>query len=203
MRLILRTIAALALVASIAPVSAATIDTGAPDGNPVGAYLFDANDWYAGQVRFAGAAHLNGIFAHVLGGTVGDTFTIVLYDDLPTHKPGNALFSSTATFLADGWNGASGLAGWNVAAGLYWVAFEVGFGDTLGAGALLDRGVPRPLALTAFDPGTGSYQVTAAPLGFGLQVDATIAAVPEPGSMALFFAGAAVLLALVRRRGSR
>ena len=200
MNRVLRTFVAALVIVGAAPAAALTVDTGAPNGNAIGAYLFDATDAYAGQVRFTGAASIRRIFAHVLGGQAGDTFSIVLYDDQPSHVPGNALYTSSATFVADGWNGASSLIGWNVAAGLYWIAFEVGFADTLGAGALLDRGAPNPLPLTAFDPGIGRYQVTTPPLTFGLQLDAVVAAVPEPGTTALIFAGAGALLALVRRR---
>jgi hypothetical protein len=178
-----------------------TIDTGTPNGDPVGAYAFDSNDYYAGQVAFAGAARIDDIFGHILGGTAGETFTIALYDDAPGHVPGNELFASTATFGVDGWNGVSGMTDWNVAAGLYWIAFEIGFGETLGTGsvtgALLDSGATSPLARTAFTAG-GAYQATSVPLSFGLQVDALV--VPEPASVALVFAGLGGLLAVARRR---
>ena len=192
-------VAAAGLIASMAslPCSAHTIDTGSPDGSPVGAYLLDSTDFYAGQISFGGSsARVQNIFGHVLGGAAGETFTIALYADAANHLPGNEVFSSKATFGADGWNGISGLD-WNVGPGLYWVAFEVAADDTLDPFALLDRGAPQPLTRTAFDAG-GGYQASATPLSFGLQVDALV--VPEPGSMALLFGGMGALVTVVRRR---
>lgn len=177
------------------------IDTGAPNGNPIGAYTLDGTDFLAGQVTFGSAARIDAVFAHILGGSAGETFTIALYDDSATHLPGTMLRMTTATFTSNGWNGAAALSGWNVAAGSYWVGLELGFDDTLGqnslSGALVDRGVPRPLARTAFNAG-GGYQL--APLDFGLQVDATVAAVPEPETFALMLAGMSALVPLARRR---
>ena len=199
--LLLASIVAIASLMATPSSLAHTIDTGTPNGKAVGALAFDSNDAYAGQVSFASTARIDAILAHVLGGTAGETFTIALYSDAPSHVPGSLLFSRSATFAADGWNGVSGLNGWKVAAGIYWVAFEIGFSDTLGAssdtGALLDRGVPLPLARTAFDAG-GGYRSTASPLDFGLQLDAT--AIPAPSTMALLFGGLAVLVTVSRRR---
>ena len=182
-----------ALGLAIASAAAAhLVDTGTPSGNATGAYTLDGTDYYAGQVTFAGAAQLQAISAHILGGTTGETFSIVLYDDSAQHLPGTALYTADATFGLDGWNGASGLANWNVAAGTYWIGLEIGALDTLGSasitGALLDVGAPMPLSRTAFNPGSG-YQATPSALGFGLQVDATVAAVPEPETLALLLAG--------------
>jgi hypothetical protein len=181
--------------------AAHVVDTGAPNGNPIGAYAFDANDFVAGQITFGSAARIDSIYAHVLDGTAGETFSIVLYDDTAGHLPGSLLYSATATFASDGWNGVSALSGWNVTSGSYWIGLEVGPDDTLGqgslTGALLDRGVPHPLLSTAFNPGSG-YQ--AAALDFGLQVDATVSPVPEPETFALLLAGLGVLASLTRRR---
>lgn len=177
------------------------VDTGTPNGNPIGAYALDATDFLAGQVTFGSAARIDDVFAHVLGGTAGETFSIVLYDDNAGHLPGTLLHSATVMFSGDGWNGVSALSGWNVAAGSYWIGLEVGLDDTLGqaslTGALLDRGVPHPLSHTAFDAG-GGYQSAA--LDFGLRVDATPAPVPEPESLALMLTGLGLLVPLTRRR---
>ena len=119
----------------------------------------------------------------------------------PRHAPGALRYATTATYGVDGWNGASGLTGWRVGPGTYWIAFEVGSDDTLGSssitGALLDVGAPNPLARTAFDAG-GSYVATSRPLSFGVQLDALV--VPEPSSMALVFLGLGVIVAALRRR---
>lgn len=77
-----------------------------------------------------------------------------------------------------------------MAAGVYWVAFEPGRDDTLGTGnitgALLDKGVPAPSSRTAFNAGSG-YLASTTPLGFGVQLGATV--VPEPEAYPLLLAG--------------
>lgn len=194
--------AALAMLAAAVPAHAVrVVDTGTPNGNPIGAYVFDGTDFYAGRITFASSARIDAVFAHLLGGTAGETFTIALYDDTAGHLPGSMLNSATAVFTSDGWNGVTALSGWDVSAGNYWLGFEIGFDDTLGqgslTGALLDRGVPNPLARTAFNPGSG-YQT--AQLDFGMQVDATVTSVPEPESYALMLVGFGAIAAAVRRR---
>ena len=200
-------IAAAVWFASAASAQAASVvDTGTPNGNEIGAYAFDGTDSFAGQISFAGAAQIASIATHVLGGTAGETFTVLLYGDSAAHLPDSALYLATATFTADGWNGVSNLPAWNVTAGNYWVGLEIGGTDTLGlssvTGALLDRGAASPLLHTAFNDGSG-YQATGSPLSIGLRVD-TVAAVPEPSSMWLMLAGGLALAGSVaarRRRG--
>ena len=193
--------AALLLAAASSAHATRVVDTGTPNGSPIMAYTFDATDFYSGQVSFASNARIDDVFAHILGGTAGETFTIALYDDNASHLPGALLQTVTATFGSDGWNGASALSGWNVSAGSYWIALELGFDDTLGqgsiTGALLDRGVPSPLAHTAFNPG-GGYQP--GQLDFGLRVDATVASIPEPETYLMMVAGLAAITAAGRRR---
>ena len=197
-------VAALLLACALPASAVSVVDTGTPDGNAAGAYAFDATDHYAARIDFAGAASIVFAATHVLGGTAGETFTVALYDDgASTHLPQTLLHAATATYTADGWNGVSGLAGWNVAAGSYWIAFEidaVGAMDTLGSGsvtgALLDAGVPNPLPRTAFDSG-GGYAASGAPLGFGVRIGADVPAVPEPATALLALAG----LAAYRRAG--
>ena len=198
--------AAAVLLAGTAPARAAlSVDTGTPNGNAATAFAFDSNDSYAGQITFAADATIQDISTHVLNGAAGETFTIALYDDNAAHLPGTALYLATATVdgtvNANGWNGVSGLAGWNVLAGSYWVGLEIGSMDTLGTasstGALLDRGVANPLVKTAFNSGSG-YQ-TATGLDFGLRVS-SVSAVPEPSETLLMLAGLVALAPLVRKR---
>ena len=194
--------AAAVLLAGAAPAHAALlVDTGTPNGNAVGAYAFDSNDSYAGQITFADATTIQAISTHVLNGATGETFTIALYDDTAAHLPGTALYVATATVDADGWNGVSGLTGWNVLAGSYWVGIEIGSTDTLGAanatGALLDRGVANPLPRAAFSSGSGYQAATG--LDFGLRVS-SVSAVPEPSETLLMLAGLVALVPLVRKR---
>ena len=180
--------------------AASAVDTGSPDGQAAGALAFDAVDWVAGQVSFAQAATIGAIRGHILGGTAGETFDVSLFSSDGGTGPGSLLYTATATFGADGWNGLSRLQGWNVAAGRYWIEFEIQGTDTLGSGsltgALFDLNVPRPLANTVYtDTGGSSYQQ--APLSFGLQVST----VPWPSSASLLLAGLAMLSVLgVARR---
>ncbi|MCK9687982.1 hypothetical protein [Scleromatobacter humisilvae] len=185
--------------------AASVVDTGAPNGSAVGAIAFDSVDWTAAKVSFAQAADIGAIQGHILGGATGETFDISLLANDGAQGPGTLLYTTTATFGSDGWNGASGLAGWTVAAGSYWVEFEIQGADTLGSGsitgALLDLGAPNPVALTASTSNSGfSYGDDA--LSIGLRVD-TVSSVPEPAIALQMLAGAMLLLTsagLVRRR---
>ena len=195
-----KTLASIALALALVPAAhaAATIDTGTPTGGAVGGLAFDGSDWIAAKVTFDQATVIGGVSGFVLGGTDGDTFDISLYAD--GAKPGWQLFTTTATFGADGWNGASGLA-WTVAPGSYWIEFEVNGNDTLGStptstGALLDTGVAHPVQ-TATTPDWGfSYDVSASSIGLQVSV------VPEPTGALQVLAGMLLLstLSFARRR---
>jgi hypothetical protein len=189
-----------AALLALAPLAqaATVVDTGAPSGSPVGSLVFDGSDWVAAQVSFANASTIAAVAGHILGGTSGETFDISLYDGAA--KPGAQLFTTTATYGADGWNGASGLA-WTVAPGSYWIEFEVNGNDTLGTtptatGALLDTGVAHPVP-TATTPDWGfTYDASAASIGLQVSV------VPEPTAALQVLAGMLLLtsLGLARRR---
>jgi hypothetical protein len=206
---LLAPIAAASLLCAAASASAASIvDTGSPDGVAVGSFAIDGSDWFAAEVDFATASQVDSVLGHVLGGSAGETFHVSLYADNGT-LPGAQLYTATATFAADGWNGVAGLTGWNVAAGTYWVGLEVTPDDTLGSasftGALLDHGAPTLLANTAYSSTGGlSYSLSAPQaLSIGLRLDATsVSAVPWPASGPLMLSGLLVLAACaaVRRR---
>jgi hypothetical protein len=189
-----------AALLALAPLAraATVIDTGAPNGAAAGALAFDGSDWVAAQVSFADAATIDAVAGHLLGGTAGETFDIALYEG--GAAPGAPLFTTTATFGADGWNGASGLD-WTVAPGSYWIEFEVNWNDTLGStptstGALFDTGVARPVQ-TATTPDWGfSYAGSAQSIGLQVSV------VPEPTGALQVLAGMLLLtsMAFARRR---
>ena len=204
---LLTTLSAAALLATVPLAQAATVvDTGTPNGSAVGALAFDAVDWTAAQVSFAQASNVNAIQGHILGGAAGETFDVSLFANDAAHGPGTLLYTATATFGSDGWNGVASLDGWTVGAGSYWIEFEIQGGDTLGSssvtGALLDLGAANPVALTASTSDGGfSYQDDS--LAIGLRVDASaVSAVPEPTSALQVLAGMLLLtsLGLVRRR---
>jgi PEP-CTERM motif len=192
--------AAAFLACSLSATAATLVDTGTPNGLTTFAYALDSNDFYAGQVSFASGGSITAISTHVLGTTPGETFSLVLYSNSVSNLPGTELYATTATLTADGWNGVTGLSGWTLAAGSYWVAVEVRDGDTAGsgsiAGTVLDKGAPAPLARTALNSGSG-YGAT--PMSFGLRIEGTVTAVPEPAQWALMAAGLG-LMALTRRR---
>ena len=194
-----KTFLATALLALAPFAQAATVvDTGTPNGSAVGSLVFDGSDWVAAQVSFADAATIDAIAGHILGGTSGETFDISLYDGGAT--PGAQLFTTTATYGIDGWNGASGL-GWTVAPGSYWIEFEVNWNDTLGTtstatGALFDTGVAHPVQ-TATTPDWG-FTYDASAQSIGLQVSV----VPEPAGALPLLGGMLLLstLSFARRR---
>jgi len=190
--------AALALALVPAAHAAATIDTGTPTGGAVGGLVLDGSDWIAAKVTFDQTAVIRGVSGYILGGADGDTFDISLHADGP--KPGWQLFTTTATFGEDGWNGASGLA-WSVAAGTYWIEFEVTGNDTLGSSTfggpvVLPTGVAHPLPTSATPDWGFSYDASAQSIG--LQVST----VPWPASAGTMLAGLALLAsaAVARRR---
>ena len=203
----LTTLCAAALLAGAPLARAATVvDTGTPGGSAVGALAFDAVDWTAAQVSFSQASTVDAIQGHILGGAAGETFDVSLFAADAVQGPGTLLYTAAATFGADGWNGVSGLGGWNVGAGSYWVEFEIQGGDTLGSasvtGALLDLGAPNPLALTASTSNAG-FSYDSGALAFGLRVDASaVSTVPEAAPAWQLVAGTLLLtsLGLVRRR---
>jgi hypothetical protein len=199
----IRTFLACAAVALAASAQAAPVlDTGAPDGLAVGALALDGVDWYAARFDLASASGVDAVSAHVLGGAAGETFHLSLYADDGAGEPGLELDTASATFGADGWNGVSGLSGWTLDAGSYWIGVEVADGDTLGSasatGALLDQGAPAPADTAYSSFGAAGYSAFGG-LSFGLRVDA-VSAVPEAGPAALMLAGLALVAGVARRR---
>ena len=192
-----------AALLALAPLAqaATVVDTGTPGGQAVGALAFDSVDWVAAQVTFSQASRIDAIQGHLLGGAAGETFDISLFSSDGGAGPGSLMYTTTATFGADGWNGVSGLGDWNVVAGQYWIEFEIQGDDSLGSssvtGALFDTGAPHPLAPTAFT-GDAGFSYVDSPLSFGLRVST----VPWPPSASLMLAGMALLstLGLARRR---
>ena len=202
---LLASLSAAAALLALPAHAATVVDTGTPNGQAVGALAFDSEDWADAQVSFASESTIANIQGHILGGATGETFDISLLANDGRFGPGDVLYTTTATFGSDGWNGAS-LTGWNVAAGSYWVEFEIQGADTLGSssvtGALLDLGAPNPVANTV-STGDAGFTYQASPLSFGLRVDASVvSAVPESSSTALMLAGLAWLFvpAFVRRK---
>ena len=193
---LLSTLAAAAALALSSAAHAATvvIDTGTPVGSDFPLVL-DSSDSVAAKVSFANATTVDSIYGHMLGVTAGDTFDISLYADksgVPDSRSWS-MYTFTATYGADGWNGTSGL-GWTVAAGTYWIQFEMNWDDSEDS-VLFDVGVPQ--AVTTKTTADNGLDYSVAP-SIGLQVST----VPWPASASTMLAGLALLasLAIARRR---
>lgn len=177
--------------------AASAVDTGTPVGSGL-PLVFDGSDWVAAKVSFAQATVIDAIAGHILGGAAGETFDISLFSGSSGNGPGTLVSTTTATYGASGWNGASGLD-WTVAAGDYWIEFEIQGADTLGGssvtGALFDVGVANPLTTASTSDGGFTYDTSAQSIG--LQVST----VPWPASGSLMLAGLGLLSAfgLARR----
>lgn len=172
--------------------------TGTPDGS--GDMLtLDAVD-YAASKFFVGSSYtIQNISGYLTAGNNGDTFTIALYSDNNGHV-GTELQSTQATFVADGWNGVTAL-NWNIGAGNYWVAFEVGASDNLtndSANLILTTKSPNPALATAFKNGP-TYQVFSG-YDYGVSVQGT-PAVPVPAAAWLFASGLGLVGVARSRRG--
>ena len=200
-----KTLLALALLAAVQAHATLVVDTGAPTGAGFPLSL-DGNDWLAGQVSFSQALTINSIKGWLndgVDGLGGETFTVSLYSDA-SNTVGSLLDSGAGQFLtAQGvpdWNGASGL-NWSVGPGKYWVALEVQGGDSFGGVAPI--GAPSALARYAFNDGgfSGYHAMTGD--AFGIQVDATVAAVPEPATGSMLLLGMGLMGFMARRRQSR
>ena len=188
------------LYALPAHAAATAVDTGTPNGTAGLPLVVDGSDWVAAQVSFANATTIDAIAGHILGGAAGETFDISLFTGTPGQGPGALLSTTTAIYGASGWNGASGL-GWAVAAGDYWIEFEIQGVDTLGGssvtGALFDVGVAHPVTTATTSDWGFTYDPSAQSIG--LQVST----VPWPASAALMLAGLGLLSAFGVARRAR
>ena len=181
-----RGIFALGLVLGSALIASAVliVDTGDP-GQVQEGFTVSGIQWLAGEITLGQDYTITGIEGWMFEVDSGD-MTIALYSD-GGNVPGTELFSST--FLADGpdidptfhsiWLGIHGLS-WDVAAGTYWVAFEVR--DPSEAWFAMPSGVPSPLDAYAFTLG-GTW--TPLPDDFGVRVYAGTDVVPEPATVGL------------------
>lgn len=179
--------------------AAYVLDTGVPDNSKF-PLLLDGSNYAAAEFSLGAGQTITGIQGYLTGGDfsqTGDTFTIALYDaDGLNGVPHTQEFAAQATYQADGWNGLSNLSWSGLAAGNYWVAFEVGISDNTG-------GLQLPTVATngtvpalgyAFNAGSG-YQTMS-----GENIGVQIAAVPEPEIPALLLSGLLVVGAVARSK---
>nr|WP_308610333.1 PEP-CTERM sorting domain-containing protein [Massilia frigida] len=104
-------------------------------------------------------------------------------------------FATGAGELA--WRGVARL-NWTVSKGSYWVMFSSTYANA--SQASMPGAVASPLDGYAQMQAGQWYDAAGLGLAQGLRVDATAAAVPEPGSMALFGLGLGLIAVWTRRR---
>jgi len=166
------------------------VDTGTPSGIGYAPLTFDGGDWLAAEFTTTQSWDIGSIAGYINGidsNQAGNTFTITIYDGNTPPKPGttNQEFSQQATFTGNGWNGLSGL-NWNLAAGTYWLAFEIGPNNDTFQGNM-PVSTANPLSTASYDGlSTGGYQ---AATGAGNDIGVTISSVPVPPSLLLFVSG--------------
>jgi hypothetical protein len=191
------------MLLSMSPASAALIvDTGAP--NTSGGLRVYADQWVAGQFTTMSDYNINSVEGW-FGSQDGGSAHATIYADNGTGLPfGAALHTQQFTLDApqvgtSAWDGAYGL-NWALAAGTYWLAFEVLAGDT--AENYMPNGAPSPLALIGIDisPAGDGYTVSSTFYTPGFRIDATPSAVPVPAAVWLFGTGILGLIGYGKRR---
>ena len=196
-------IAGMVLASSFSAVAQADsiIDTGVPTGGVVNSNVLDGGDWLAAEFTTTQDWTINSIQGNIaaIDDSIqsGNSFTISIYDSNPSNisvapNPGTTYqeFTGQATFTSDGWNGLSGLNNLTLAAGTYWVAFEVSGSNSFSG--YMASGTSTPLTTSAWydSTSTSGYKTQASNLDLGVQISG-VAAVPVPASVWLF--GSALL----------
>ena len=173
-------------------------DTGVPQGSGYASLSLDSGDWLAAQFATTQEWKIGGIEGYITDNgddtQIGNSFTISVYknnaDNLPTLA--GKEFSRSVKFTGNGWNGLTGL-NLDLSAGSYWVAFEIGAGNTLQGS--MPVSTANPLTTAWYDGiSTGGYQATTG-VGndFGVFITSVPAtpntAVPLPPGLLLFISG--------------
>jgi hypothetical protein len=184
------------------------INTQVPTGLSIGANTIDASNWMAERFNVTGPVVIDRISVFLTSMDAyldqGKSFTLALYNSAGSTPALNfnwldqgQVQQTSATYLADGWNGVSGL-NWSLGAGSYWLAVEVGDGSNSAASLMAPTGALPSAEAVATYVGGQHYQAASAADTFGLHISA--AAVPEPEQWALLLAGLGTCAILRARR---
>lgn len=181
------------------------VATGTPSGGGYSALTLDGGDWLAAEFTTTQTWNINSLEGYISdngdSNQIGNTFTITVYDNNPgTNTPWLASeeYYGQATFNGDGWNGLTGITGLQLAAGSYWVAFEVGSnGNSDSFSGVMPVSTASPLTTAWYDGmSAAGYQIqSGAGYDIGVQIEGSVSAVPLPPSVLMFASGVLALAA--------
>jgi hypothetical protein len=172
------------------------VNTGAPSGGGYSPLTLDGGAWLAAEFTTSQAWNVANIEGYINGDSsqIGNTFTITVYDNSTSNTPllNSEEYYGQATFTGNGWNGLTGITGLNLAAGTYWVAFEVGSnGNSDTFTGVMPVATSSPLTTAAYDGiSVGGYQVQSVA---GYDIGVQISSVPLPSSVLMFASGVLAL----------
>jgi hypothetical protein len=175
-----------------------TVTSGAPD--------LTIGQWLAAEINLSQEwviDSINGYLTAFDGNQLGNTFTVSVYSNSANNLPdgSNVLYSGTASYQADGWNGVSGI-NLDLTAGNYWVAFEPGNLDSNPFQGSMPVAVSAALATTAwYDPSLNGFYRAATGSGYDIGVQVT-SAVPLPSSLLMFVSGLLAVAQLRQRKSA-
>ena len=191
-------LAALIQLFHIAPVSAVTIvDTG-PGPATAGGPSLASFQWLAAEFSISQPYIITDVQGWMHNIDALGTATAAIYTD-GGEIPGTELFSASfsGTPTVD-WYGPSGLS-WSLAAGTYWVAFEVRPGDTFYGAMPTPSGSPLANEAAVTGNSNGLY-IVQDDLDMGVRIQADPVSVPEPSTLLLLAGGLAALIGFGRNR---
>lgn len=175
--------------------AATVVDTGTPSAEPWKWWSLSSTRFYAGEFSLPEESIVTGLSGYF--STDAGSIAISLYAD-GGDTPGALFFTQSLTTSKNTsftWQGLSGL-NLDLAAGNYWLSFRPSYADT--GYSTMPGSVSFPME--AYAQGNGSDWARNDELSVGMRVDATVVAVPEPASAAMYGLGLLALGCVARRR---